>query len=168
MHAWCALCVFLCNGKFLLEAVGILILCNYSSNLDRILFSYARMVCTVCFFFVMENSCLRQLEFRACSNNVRQTCCALSVFLHDENFLVKAVGFQSLCLSIFLENVTGNCSVMHAWCTLCVFFCDGKFLLEAGGILSLSNYSWTYGLQIVCQARKVCTTKTIWSRQFEF
>ena len=52
------------------------------------------------FSFVMENSCLSQLEFRACSTNinVRHTWCALSVFLRGGQFLVGAGGILSLCI----------------------------------------------------------------------
>jgi len=52
-------------------------------------------------------------------------------------------------VQIFFENEIGHCFATHAWCPLCVFFRAGKCLLEAGGILSLFNYSWTVGLQIV-------------------
>jgi hypothetical protein len=40
-----------------------------------------RMQCVQSFFFsVMENPCFRQVEFRACSINVRHVHYALSVF----------------------------------------------------------------------------------------
>ena len=48
------------------------------------------------FIFVMEILCLSQLEFWACSNNVRYTQCALSVFLRDGKFFVWAGGILSL------------------------------------------------------------------------
>ena len=64
----------------------------------RLEIALLRMHGVHCVSFVMENSCLSQLEFRACSNNinVRHAWCALSVFLHDGKFLVKAGGILSL------------------------------------------------------------------------
>jgi hypothetical protein len=47
-HAWRPQCVFFRDGKFLLEAGGILRLCNYSWKSDWRLFCYTRMVCAVC------------------------------------------------------------------------------------------------------------------------
>ena len=111
-HAWFALTVFSRDGIFLLEAGGILSLCNYSWKFDWRLFCYARMVSAVCFLwkflawgrwnfevvhwdivllrthgvplcvsFVLENACLRRVEFWACV--------------------------------IILENLTGDCFVIH-------------------------------------------------------
>jgi hypothetical protein len=65
-----------------------------------------------------------------------------------------------------------NFFVTHAWFALSVFFRDEKFLLEAFGILSLSNYSWTIGLQIVSLARHACLFAFVmeisFSRHLEF
>ena len=48
------------------------------------------------FSFVMEISCWTQLEFWACSNNVRYTQCARSVFLREGKFFVRAGVILSL------------------------------------------------------------------------
>ena len=83
----------------------------------------------------------RQLEFWACPHVfdqldgfVRHAWFALSVFSHDGKFLLEAVFWG-------YPTILGQLD--------CRLFGDGKFLLEAVGILSLSNYSWTFGLQIV-------------------
>jgi len=44
------------------------------------------------FIFTMENCCLGQVHFWACSNNVRHAWCAPSVFLHVGKFFVGAGG----------------------------------------------------------------------------
>ena len=104
----------------------------------------------------MEISCLRQLEilslFKQCL--VRKVCtiCVLAGW----KFL--GCGRWNLwACSIFLENLTGDCFVTHAWSPQCVFFFAGNFLLEAGGILSLFNYSWKLDSRLFCYARLVCT-----------
>ena len=57
--------------------------------------------------------------------------------------------------STFLEKDFGTIFVQsvgvveHAWFAVSVSFRNKKFLLEVVGILSLLNYSWTFGLQIV-------------------
>ena len=93
-NAFCTLCIFFHDEKILLEAGGILSLCNYSWKLD------CRLLCTngvhCLFTLLMRNSYLRQLEFRACSKNVRHEWCLLSVFLRDGKFLPKAGGNLSL------------------------------------------------------------------------
>ena len=63
MHVLCSLCVFFRDGKFLVEALpgGMLRFCNYSWKLDWSLFCFARMVWTLCFSFVIENSCFRHV-----------------------------------------------------------------------------------------------------------
>ena len=59
-------------------------------------------------------------------------------FLRQFNFWASPHGFDQ-----------SDGFVGCAWFALSVFSRDGKFLLEAVGILSLSNYAWTAGLQIV-------------------
>ena len=58
-HAWCALSVFLRDGKFLLKAGGILSLCNFSLKI-RLEIVLLRMhgVHYLLFSFVMENAWL--------------------------------------------------------------------------------------------------------------
>ena len=86
----------------------------------------------------------------------------MSVFVHDETFLLEAVGILSLfkyslahlvhcrfssrwkildwgrynfeLVQMFLKNQIGNCFATHAWCALSVCFCDGKLLVKAVGI----------------------------------
>ena len=94
------------------------------------------MVCSICFFarwkilgegrwnfelvqLFLENSCLRHLEFKACSDFLWHTCCALSVLPRNGKFLVDQL---DLCLrqfdlcagAIFLENTIEDCFVTHA------------------------------------------------------
>ena len=88
------------------------------------------------FSFVIENSCLRQVEFWDCALDIvllrtHGVRCVVSFML--ENACLRQVEFWDR--AIILENLTGDCFVTHAWCPLCVFF--GNFLLEAGGILRL-------------------------------
>ena len=80
-HAWCSLSVLFRDGKFLLEAVGILSLCNYSSSIGlHIVFLGTHRVLPL-FYFVMENSCLRELEFWACANIINHFNTSVSVHL---------------------------------------------------------------------------------------
>ena len=62
-HAWRPQCVFFRDGKFLLEAGGILRLCKFSlkMRLDIVLLRTNGVCCV--FSFVLENACLRQVEF---------------------------------------------------------------------------------------------------------
>jgi len=62
-HAWSPQCVFFRDGKFLLEAGGILRLCKFSlkMRLDIVLLRTHGVRCV--FSFVLENACLRQVEF---------------------------------------------------------------------------------------------------------
>ena len=62
-HAWSPQCVFFRDGKFLLEAGGILRLCKFSlkMRLDIVLLRTHGIRCV--FAFVLENACLRQVEF---------------------------------------------------------------------------------------------------------
>ena len=62
-HAWSPQCVFFRDGKFLLKAGGILRLCKFSlkMRLDIVLLRTHGVHCM--FSSVMENSCLRQVEF---------------------------------------------------------------------------------------------------------
>ena len=102
-HTWFALSIFFCDGNFLLEAVGILSLSNYSWTIGLQIVSLARQVCL--FSFVMEIFCSRHLEFWACLNIldqfeldcfVRHAWFALSVFFRDGKFLLEAFGILSL------------------------------------------------------------------------
>ena len=62
-------------------------------------------------------------------------------------YLSKATSFSEKDFgTIFVQSVE---VVEHAWFGVSVSFRDGKFLLEVVGILSLSKYSWAFGLQIV-------------------
>jgi len=102
------------------------------------------------FYFVLENSCLTQLEFQACAIIHDQLECRLfckaRMFCYGK-FLHEAVGILSLCncsSSIGLHIVfLGTHSVLS------VLFRIGKFMLGPVGILSLCNYFSSIGLHIV-------------------
>ena len=64
-------------------------------------------------------------------------------------FLVEAAGISSL--QLFFINWIAHCFARHAWCSPSVLFRAGKFLLGPVGILSLYNYSWSIGVQIVLE-----------------
>ena len=125
------------------------------------------------FSFVMENSCLRHLEFWACPNILDQL--ELDCFVRHASFalsnwnwivLLGMHGLHCLC-SFVIENsclrhlefqacpnihyqLELECFVMNTWSALSVFFHDGKFLLEVCGILSLSKFSWSIGIGLFC------------------
>ena len=73
--------------------------------------------------------------------------CTICFSCVSENTLLGQVELRAC--AIFLENLTGDCFVTHAWSPQCVFFRDGKFLLEAGGILRLCKFSLKMRLDIV-------------------
>ena len=68
----------------------------------------------------------------------------------------------------FLENLTGDYFVRHAWSPQWVFFHDWKFFLEAGGILSLCNYAWKLPWRLFCYACIVCAIYVVawWKNLF--
>ena len=97
-HIWFALSVFFCDGKFLLEAVGILSLSNYSWTIGSQIVKFGKHGFDCLFSFMMENFCLRQVESGACQNILNQLVCfhrhtwfALFVFFCDGKFLLEAV-----------------------------------------------------------------------------
>ena len=106
------------------------------------------VLCLFC--FMLENSCLTQLEFQACAIIHDQLECRLfckaRIFCYGK-FLHEAVGILSLCncsSSIGLHIVfLGTHSVLSA------LFRIGKFMLGPVGILSLCNYFSSIGLHIV-------------------
>ena len=61
-HAWFALSVSFC-GKIVARGSWNFEIIKLFLDIGIGLFCYARMVSTVCFFFVMEYSCLGQVEF---------------------------------------------------------------------------------------------------------
>ena len=61
-----ALSVFLRDGKFCVEAGGLFSLCIFSLKLLEIVLLHVHGVHCV-FSFVMENSCLMQVEFYVCA-----------------------------------------------------------------------------------------------------
>ena len=67
-HAWCAVSVFVCDWKHLLDAVGLLSLwkCSWSIGMQIVFWGTHGLPCV--FSFVVQHSCLRQLEFWACAN----------------------------------------------------------------------------------------------------
>ena len=102
-HIWLALSIFFRDGNFLLEAVGILSLSNYSCiiGLQIVLFGTHGLHCL--FFFHDGNFLLRQLEFWACPNTLDKLDCfvrhvwfSLSVFFRDRKFLLEAFRILSL------------------------------------------------------------------------
>ena len=89
-HTWFAMPVFFCDGKFLLEAVRIFSLSNYSWTIGFQIVSLGThgMHC--------EKICSRELEFWACPNVLDQLDCfdrhawfALTVFFCDGKFLPR-------------------------------------------------------------------------------
>ena len=108
-HAWFALAVFSCDGIFLLDAVGILSLSNYSWTI-RLQIIYLGRYGMHC-----ENFCPRQLEFWACpyvfdqlDGFVRHAWFALSVFSRDGKLSLEAV-FE--VVQLFLYNWIADCLV---------------------------------------------------------
>jgi len=126
-HAWCPLCGFFRAGKCLLEAGGILSLCNYSWKSDWRLFCYTHGVRCV-FSFVMEISCLRLVEFWGCANFLWKWDWTLFCYAR----MVSAVCFLSCwkmlawgrwnfeLVQLFLDSWIADCFVRHAWFVLSV------------------------------------------------
>ena len=96
-HAWFALFVFFCDGKFLLKAVGILSLINWmadcfvrhTSFLLSVLFCDGKFLLEAVWIWACPNK-LHQLDYF-----VRYEWFALSIFLCDGNFLLQSVGILS-------------------------------------------------------------------------
>ena len=112
------------------------------------------MVCTVCFLSWWKIFARGSWNFELVqiflinwivSLGTHGLHCLFSIVM--ENSCSRHLEFWA-CPNI-LDQLELDCFVRHAWFALSVFFCDGKFLLEAVGILSLFNYSWTIGLQII-------------------
>ena len=115
-HAWFALAVFSRDGMFLLDAVGILSLSNYSwtIRLQIVSLSTYNMYC--------ENFCPRQLEFWACPYILDQLDCfvrhawfPLSVFSCDEKFMLEAIFWGYPIILGQLDRIL-LCLVMETFC----------------------------------------------------
>ena len=142
-HQWFALSVFYRDGKFLLKIVGIFSFPSYSWTIRLQIVRLGTHGMPCLFSFVMENSCLKQLEFLAYLTILGQLDCRLfwayqniigeldyklfslacmvcSIFFDDGNFLLKAFG------SLSLINWIADCLVWRAWFEMSILFCVRK------------------------------------------
>ena len=132
-HTWFALSIFFCDGNFLLEAVGILSLSNYSWTIGLQIVLLPRHACL--FSFVIETFCLRHLEIFLIYLNwiillgTHGLHCLFSFML--ENSCSRHLEFLA-CPNI-LDQLELDCFDWHAWFALSVFFRDGKLLIKAFG-----------------------------------
>ena len=164
--------VWIRHGKVWLEAVGILILCNYCWESDWKLFVKHAWCSMSVFFrdgkFLLEavgilslfkyssahlvhcrlSSRWKIVAWGRCNFELVQTMWGT----HGVHHLFSCMSENSLLGQVELR----ACAIFtHAWSPQCVFFRDGKFLLEAGGILSLCNYSWKLDWRLFCNRKFV-------------
>ena len=100
MHAWCAVSVFLQDGKFLVKAVQLFL----KIRLKIVLLHTHDVHCLTC--FVIENLCLRQFNLWTGAfflENMIEDCwlrthdVQFPFFLHGGKMFVEAGGILSLC-----------------------------------------------------------------------
>ena len=96
MHAWCVVSVFLQVVNVFIQGGGVLSLCNFSMKIIFVIVLLCTQGVQYLFSCKMENSWLRQVEFRSCANILGK-------------FLLEAVGIQSLF----------RCSLAHMLWTVC-------------------------------------------------
>ena len=146
--------VWIRHGKVLLDAVGILILCNYCWESDWKLF-VKHTWCSLCF-----RSCWKIVAWIGILSLFKYFSAHLVHCRFTSRWKILDWGrYNFELVQMFLKNQIGDCFVMHVLCSLCVFFRDGKFLVEAlpGGMLRFCNYSWKLDWSLFCFARMVWT-----------
>ena len=123
---WIAHCF---AGKMLLEVVGILSLRNYSWSIGFHIVVLGTHGVLRLFYFVMENACLRQLEFWACAN-INHLNTSVSVFCD------RCKKWQNCCKKIFLarqikfQNFNGKLG-LEVFFSFNLFVCNNLCLCKS-------------------------------------